>query len=55
METKLKGISFWFDEDSKELIIGRDKVYFAVPKKYLFSLSRFLIRISQKGFYRKLK
>lgn len=53
METKLKGIYFKYDEENKELLIEIDKFYFAVPKRYLFSLSRFLLRIFQRGFYRK--
>ena len=51
MKTQLKGIEFeWKDS---ELLIGQDKVYFAIPKRYIFSLMRFIIRISQKEFRRK--
>ena len=53
MRTELKGITWIFDEEHKELVIEKDKVQFAIPKRYLFSLMRFLIRISQRGFYRK--
>jgi len=53
MKTELKEITFEFDPVSKELLITRDGVNFAVQKKYLFSLSRFLIRIYQKKFGRK--
>jgi len=56
METKLKEITFAYDEEKKELWIidsgGNESI---VPKKYLFSLNRFLVRIFQRGFYRKRK
>ena len=55
METKLKDIAWIYDETNKELVIEKDKVQFAIPKRYIFSLMRFLIRISQRGFYRKHK
>lgn len=53
METKLKNITWKFDEENKELLIERDNVVFAIPKRYLFSLNRFLVRIFQRGFFRK--
>jgi len=55
METKLKDIAWKFDEEHKELLIVKDGVYFAIPRKYLFSLNRFLVRIFQRGFFRKKK
>jgi len=55
MESRLKHIAWIYDEENRELIIEKDKVQFAVPKRYLFSLARFLIRISQRGFYRRKK
>jgi len=55
METKLKDIAWKFDEEHKELLIVKDGVYFAIPRKYLFSLNRFLVRIFQRGFFRKHK
>jgi hypothetical protein len=53
IKTRLKEIDFFWDESNKELLIGRDKVTFAVPKKYLFSLNRFILRIAQKNFKTK--
>ena len=55
METKLKDIAWKFDEEHKELLIESQGVWFAIPRKYLFSLNRFLIRIFQRGFFRKVK
>lgn len=53
MKTELKDI--WFKWEDDELWIGQSKTYFAVPKKYLFSLQRFITRIAQKEFRRKRK
>ena len=50
MKSELKEIKFEFDELNKELIIERDGFRFAIPKRYLFSLNRFLLRIFQKNF-----
>ena len=55
MKTELKNITWEFDEENKELLIEKDGVYFAIPKRYLFSLNRFLVRIFQRGFFRKKK
>lgn len=51
MKATLKQITFeWVNND---LLIIRDGFVFAVPKRYLFSLQRFITRIAQKEFRRK--
>jgi hypothetical protein len=52
METKLKYITFVWDEEHKELIIEQDKVQFAIPARNLYSLRVFIARIYRKGFYK---
>ena len=53
METKLKGIAFTWDEDNKDLLITKDKIFFAIPKRYLGSLQIFINRVYRRGFYRR--
>jgi len=53
MKTELK--DNWFAWNGEDLLIGQGKIFFAVPKKYLFSLQRFITRIAQKNFGRKIK
>jgi hypothetical protein len=55
METKLKNIKFIYDEEVRELLIEKDKVYFAVPKRYMGSLQIFLNRVYRKYFNRRPK
>jgi hypothetical protein len=55
----LKNYTFEFDEDKKELILIRnlygvsDEIVFEMDKTRMFSLFRFLVRISQKISSRK--
>jgi len=55
METRLKHIAFKFDEENRELLIERDGVYLAIPRRNLYSLRSFIARIYNKGFYRRKK
>jgi hypothetical protein len=43
--TKLKNITFEWDEKNKELLLTRDKFVFSVPFKNLYSLRVFVARI----------
>ena len=55
METKLKNITFIWDEEHMELIIERDGFRFAIPRRNLYSLRAFVARVYRKGFYRKIE
>lgn len=49
----LKNISFTWDAENKELLLTRGLVVFSIKWTEMFSLARFIIRITQKAFYRK--
>ena len=54
--SKLKDIMFLFSTKEKSLLIIVDeRGSISIEKRYLFSLSRFLTRIAQKGFYKRKK
>jgi hypothetical protein len=52
---ELKYITFGFDEDTKEISIVKDKIYFNLKRTEWVSLGRFIIRILARSFYRKVK
>ena len=57
IQKKLKNIKYSWDENEKMLLIhhNNSKQYYGISKIEMFSLARFIIRISQRGGKRKRK
>jgi len=50
----LKHFTMLFDPDSKQVLIEKDKIYFAIEKNEIFPVIRGLISATQR-FYRRKK
>jgi hypothetical protein len=55
MKSELKNITFEYDPETDSVTITNATGTFTVPKQYLFSLSRFLLRVFQKNFKKHVK
>lgn len=51
----LKNLSIYWDEENREVVFERDKIFFTLKKGEFYPAQRAFTRIQQRGFYRRKK